>query len=89
MALLEIKNLSVAFGSAKSCFHAVEGVSLSVDPGEVLGVVGESGSGKSVTMMAVMGLLDASPPTRFTSTASRCCSCRPGSAARSSARTLP
>ena len=59
MALLEIKNLSVAFGSAKSCFHAVEGVSLSVDPGEVLGVVGESGSGKSVTMMAVMGLLDA------------------------------
>ena len=31
MALLEIKNLSVAFGSAKSCFHAVEGVSLSVD----------------------------------------------------------
>ena len=59
MALLEIENLSVAFGSAKRCFHAVEGVSLSVDPGEVLGVVGESGSGKSVTMMAVMGLLDA------------------------------
>jgi dipeptide transport system ATP-binding protein len=58
MALLEIENLSVAFGSGKGWFHAVEGVSLSVDQGEVLGVVGESGSGKSVTMMAVMGLLD-------------------------------
>ncbi len=58
MALLEIDNLSVSFGSGKSWFHAVEGVSLAVDQGEVLGVVGESGSGKSVTMMAVMGLYD-------------------------------
>ena len=45
MALLEIKNLTVAFGSAKSCFHAVEGVSRSVDPGEVLGDVGFDGKG--------------------------------------------
>jgi dipeptide transport system ATP-binding protein len=37
--------------------HAVDGVSLSLDTGEVLGIVGESGSGKSVTMMALMGLV--------------------------------
>ena len=37
--------------------HAVEGVSLSLDAGDVLGIVGESGSGKSVTMMALMGLV--------------------------------
>ena len=37
--------------------HAVEGVSLSLDEGDVLGIVGESGSGKSVTMLALMGLV--------------------------------
>jgi dipeptide transport system ATP-binding protein len=37
--------------------HAVEGVSLSLDEGEVLGIVGESGSGKSVSMLALMGLV--------------------------------
>ena len=57
MALLEIKNLSVEFPSHNGVMHAVDGVSLSVSPGEVLGIVGESGSGKSVTMMALMGLV--------------------------------
>ncbi len=57
MALLEIENLSVDFPSTNSVMHAVEGVSLSLDAGEVLGIVGESGSGKSVTMMALMGLV--------------------------------
>ncbi len=52
-ALLEVRNLTVDFGP----FHAVEGVDLTVAPGEVLCVVGESGSGKSVSMLAVMGLL--------------------------------
>ncbi len=37
--------------------RAVDGVSLTLDEGEVLGIVGESGSGKSVTMLAVMGLV--------------------------------
>ncbi|MGQ0710690.1 MAG: ABC transporter ATP-binding protein [Rhodoferax sp.] len=57
MALLEIENLSVQFPSHNAVMHAVDGVSLHVDAGEVLGIVGESGSGKSVTMMALMGLV--------------------------------
>jgi dipeptide transport system ATP-binding protein len=57
MALLEIENLHVEFPSQHSVMHAVDGVSLSVEAGEVLGIVGESGSGKSVTMMALMGLV--------------------------------
>ena len=57
MALLEIENLSVEFPSHHGVMHAVDGVSLSLDTGDVLGIVGESGSGKSVTMMALMGLV--------------------------------
>jgi len=57
MALLDIHNLSVRFPSKNATLHAVDGVSLSLQAGEVLGIVGESGSGKSVTMMALMGLV--------------------------------
>ncbi|NCT83235.1 MAG: ABC transporter ATP-binding protein [Comamonadaceae bacterium] len=55
MSLLKIKNLRVQFGN----FPAVDGVDLSLEAGELLGIVGESGSGKSVTMLALMGLIDA------------------------------
>ena len=57
MALLEIENLSVEFPSKNASMHAVDGVSFSLETGDVLGIVGESGSGKSVTMMALMGLV--------------------------------
>lgn len=57
MALLEISNLSVDFKTGGGRFRAVDGVSLSVDAGEIVSVVGESGSGKSVAMLALMGLL--------------------------------
>ncbi|ALS59948.1 ABC transporter ATP-binding protein [Pandoraea norimbergensis] len=60
MSLLTIRNLSVDFEGAR----AVEGIDLDVGQGEILGVVGESGSGKSVTMLALMGLIDA--PGRVT-----------------------
>jgi dipeptide transport system ATP-binding protein len=57
MPLLEIEDLSVEFPSMGGVMRAVDGVSLSLEQGEVLGVVGESGSGKSVTMLALMGLV--------------------------------
>src|SRR5215475_4677132 len=57
MALLEIRNLSVEFQTHRGPFRAVDGIDLTIDKGELLGVVGESGSGKSVTMLAVMGLI--------------------------------
>ena len=57
-ALLDIRNLTVEFGSVAAPFRAVDSVDLSVDEGEVVGIVGESGSGKSVTALALMGLVD-------------------------------
>ncbi|SEK39026.1 dipeptide transport system ATP-binding protein [Atopomonas hussainii] len=58
MSLLTLRNLSVRFGSP-SATPVVEGMDLTLDAGEILGIVGESGSGKSVTMMALMGLIDS------------------------------
>ena len=57
MSLLNIKNLNVRFGDATAT-PVVDGLDLAVDKGEVLAIVGESGSGKSVTMMALMGLIE-------------------------------
>jgi dipeptide transport system ATP-binding protein len=60
MPLLEIRNLHIEFGPAQHAFKAVDGLDLRIEAGETLGIVGESGSGKSVSMMALMGLLDSS-----------------------------
>ncbi len=58
--VLAVRDLNVRFPSEDGVVHAVRGVDLTVDAGEVVGLVGESGSGKSVTSMSVMGLLDES-----------------------------
>lgn len=60
--LLEVRHLCVEFASHGRVVRALDDVSLSLGPGEILGVVGESGAGKSLTGAAVIGLLD--PPGR-------------------------
>ena len=52
--LVDVRDLSVKFTGRDATVSAVNGVSLSVMPGEVLCLIGESGSGKSVTMRAVI-----------------------------------
>ncbi|NNE79384.1 MAG: ABC transporter ATP-binding protein [Silicimonas sp.] len=59
MSLLEIHNLSVDFPTRRKVFRAVDGASLTVNPGEIHGLVGESGAGKSTVGAAVMGLLES------------------------------
>ena len=61
--LLEVKNLRIEFPNRRGLLTAVDDVSFSIAPGEVLGVVGESGAGKSLTGAAIIGLLE--PPGRI------------------------
>jgi dipeptide transport system ATP-binding protein len=58
LPLVEVRDLSVAFGSPARPVPAVERVDLAIGAGEIVGLVGESGSGKSVTALALMGLVD-------------------------------
>jgi peptide/nickel transport system ATP-binding protein len=61
--LLEVSHLRVEFPTRRGSLVAVDDVSFTIAPGEVLGVVGESGAGKSMTGSAVIGLLE--PPGRI------------------------
>ncbi len=54
--MIDIRNLSVTFNRGRKPVKAVNGVSLSVRPGEVVALLGESGSGKSVTMRSLLRL---------------------------------
>jgi peptide/nickel transport system ATP-binding protein len=62
-ALLEVKNLRVEFPTRRGTLLALDDISFSIAPGEILGVVGESGAGKSLTGAAIIGLLE--PPGRI------------------------
>jgi len=58
MALVEVQDLRVEFGTTAQPIVAVDGVDLALEAGEVVGCVGESGSGKSVMALALMGLTE-------------------------------
>jgi peptide/nickel transport system ATP-binding protein len=55
--LLEVEDLSVRFDTDEGTVHAVDRMSLTLEPRQVLGIVGESGCGKSVTALSILGLL--------------------------------
>ncbi len=64
-AILAVDDLATHFFTRAGVVKAVDGVSFTLDAGEVLGLVGESGSGKSVTGFSLLGLVD--PPGRIVS----------------------
>jgi peptide/nickel transport system ATP-binding protein len=65
MSLLQVNKLVVEFPTRRATLRALDEVSFSIAPGEILGIVGESGAGKSLTGASVIGLLD--PPGRIAS----------------------
>ena len=58
-ALLQVRDLRTHFETRAGTIKAVDGISFTLERGEILGLVGESGSGKSVTGFSLIGLLDA------------------------------
>lgn len=65
MALVEIEDLTLEFGSPPRALKVVDHLSFSIDPGETVCLVGESGCGKSVTALSIARLVP-SPPARYT-----------------------
>jgi len=64
MALLEIRDLAVTFASEHGEASAVDGVSLTLDEGQTLGLVGESGCGKTLTALSILRLLPSAASIR-------------------------
>ena len=59
--LLDIKNLNVEFHTDDAVVYAVNGLDISIEKGETLGLVGETGAGKTTTALSIMGLIDSPP----------------------------
>ena len=59
--LLEIKDLVVKFHTMDDVIHSVNGVTLTIDAGETLGLVGETGAGKTTTALAILNLIQSPP----------------------------
>ncbi|GAC1423184.1 MAG: ABC transporter ATP-binding protein [Flavisolibacter sp.] len=62
--LLQIKNLTVDFITARNTTHAVKNISFNIKRGEIVALVGESGSGKTVTALSILQLMPM-PPAKF------------------------
>ena len=56
MAIVDVNDLSLSFGTGESASQVLNGVNFAVEPGEVFGLVGESGSGKSTILRCIAGL---------------------------------
>jgi ABC-type transport system involved in cytochrome bd biosynthesis fused ATPase/permease subunit len=61
--ILELKDLEISFYSSKKPVKVVRGVSLTLKPGEIVGIVGESGSGKSASVKSLVGMNSGSKTT--------------------------
>lgn len=62
--VLDIRDLTVEYKSGKTIIHAVNGINLTINKGETLGLVGETGAGKTSTALAIMGIIQT-PPGRI------------------------
>lgn len=61
MSLLEIKDLFIEYQTDDGCVHAVNGVDLSLEPGDTLGLVGETGAGKTTLALGILRLIPDPP----------------------------